>query len=58
MHAFDFVALAMLVAAAVSFALGGMAVARADDLVAVYWLVVGFLTLQGGVKIARSGVRG
>ena len=57
MHAVDVVALVMLVCAAVAFALGGSALARADDLVALYWLIVGLVTMRASVQIAKSGAR-
>jgi hypothetical protein len=58
MHVYDVVALVLLVGATAAFAVGGTALARAEDLAAAYWLVVGFVTLRAAVQIARSGVRG
>ena len=57
MHLFDIVAVFMVVLAAIAFALGGMALARADDLVAAYWLLVGLVMLRASVQIAKSGVK-
>ena len=58
MHVYDVIALVMLAGSAVALGLGGSALARAEDLSAVYWLVVGVVTLRASVQIARSGVRG
>jgi len=58
MHAFDVIAVLMVVGATAAFGVGAGALARADDVVAAYWLVVGLVSLRGAVQIARSGVRG
>jgi hypothetical protein len=58
MHLFDVVAVCMVVLAAIAFGLGGTALARAEDLVAGYWLLVGLVTLRASVQIAKSGVKG
>lgn len=57
MQIYDVVALIMIVSAAVAFGMGGSALARAEDLIAAYWLLVGFVGLRGAVQIARSGVK-
>ena len=58
MHAFDVIAVLMIIGAAAAFGVGASALARTDDLVAAYWLVVGVVSVRGAVQIARSGVRG
>lgn len=49
----DGIALAMVVAAGLAFALGASSLARAEDLKALYWLVVGMAAVRGAVQIAR-----
>jgi len=58
MHLYDVLAVLILVLGAVAFALGAAALARADDLIALYWMVAGLTTMRASVQIARSGVRG
>jgi len=58
MHFYDVLAVLLLVLSAAAFVLGSTALARADDLTALYWLVAGLATLRASVHIARSGVRG
>jgi hypothetical protein len=58
MHAYDVLAVILLILAATAFMFGSSALARAEDLTALYWLVVGMVTMRGAVQIARSGVRG
>ena len=53
MHVMDGVALSMLVAAGIAFAAGASFLARAEDLKALYWLVVGVVAVRGAVQIAR-----
>ena len=55
MQVVDVLAVALLLAAAVSFVMGESALARAEDLQALYWLVVGVVSLRAGVHIARPG---
>jgi hypothetical protein len=50
---FDGIALAMVVAAGLAFGVGASSLARAEDLKALYWLVVGIVALRGAVQIAR-----
>ncbi|WP_394824374.1 hypothetical protein [Pendulispora albinea] len=58
MHLYDVLAVIVLVLGAVAFVLGALALARADDLIALYWMVAGLTTMRASVQIARSGVRG
>jgi hypothetical protein len=53
MHLLDGIALTMLVAAGIAFGVGASSLARADDLKALYWLVVGIVAVRGAVQIAR-----
>jgi hypothetical protein len=49
----DALAVVLLFAAAGSFFCGEVALARADDLRALYWLVVGMVSLRACVQISR-----
>jgi hypothetical protein len=51
----DFIALSLLVLAALSIALGQAALARADDFEALYWLIAGVAGLAAAVQMARPG---
>ena len=51
----DIVALLLALGAAVAFFLGNAALARAEDLPALYWLVVGALAVRSAVHLARPG---
>ncbi len=53
MQVLDGVALGLVVAAGVAFAMGSAALARTEDLRALYWLVVGIVALRSAVQIAR-----
>jgi hypothetical protein len=53
MQLLDGIAIAMVVAAAVAFGVGASALAHAEDLKALYWLVVGGVSLRSAVQIAR-----
>jgi hypothetical protein len=57
MHLVDALAIALVVAAAVAFFFGEAALARAEDLQALYWLVIGIASLRAGVGIARPGAK-
>jgi hypothetical protein len=57
MHLVDVLAVALVIAAGAAFVLGEAALARADDLQAIYWLAVGIVSLRAGVQVARPGVR-
>lgn len=49
----DLMALALILGAGGAFAVGEGALARADDLRAFYWLVVGGVSLWAAVRIGR-----
>ena len=53
MQLLDGIAIAMVVAAAVAFGVGASALAHSEDLKALYWLVVGGISLRSAVQIAR-----
>lgn len=57
MHVGDALAVALLVAAAAAFWFGNGALARAEDLKALYWLVIGIVALRGAVQVARPGTK-
>jgi hypothetical protein len=52
---YDIVAIAMVLGAAIAFVLGGAALARTEDLLAGYWMLVGFVSLRAAVQLAKSG---
>ncbi len=49
----DVVAVALLVMAAAAFVVGSGALARAEDLKALFWLFVGVVSVRGAVVVAR-----
>lgn len=51
---YDIAAIGMLAFACVAFVLGGTALSRADDFMALYWLLVGGITMTGAIKISHS----
>jgi hypothetical protein len=51
----DVLAVALLVAAVSAFVAGEGAIARAEDLRAVYWLAIGIVSLRAAVQVARPG---
>jgi hypothetical protein len=53
----DLLAIALVGAAAGAFFLGEGAIARTEDLHAIYWLAVGVVSLRAAVQIARPGVK-
>jgi hypothetical protein len=53
----DALAIVLAVAAGAAFFAGEQALANAEDLRALYWLVVGVVSLRGAVQIARPGAR-
>jgi hypothetical protein len=57
MQLVDVLAVALLLAAGAAFLLGGSALARAEDLQALYWLAVGVVSLRAAVQDARPGAR-
>ena len=52
---YDAAALGLLVFACVAFVLGGSALSRTDDFMAIYWFFVGVATMFGAVKVSQSG---
>jgi hypothetical protein len=57
MQLVDLLAIALLAAAATAFVLGQGALARAEDLPALYWLGVGVVSLRAATQIARPGAK-
>jgi type IV secretory pathway VirB2 component (pilin) len=57
MQLVDVLAIALVIAAGAAFVFGEGALARAEDLRAVYWLVIGVVTLRAAVQVARPGAR-
>ncbi len=57
MHWLDVVAVLLLVGAGLAFVAGESALARAEDLQAIYWLAVGALGLQAAAHFGRPVVR-
>ncbi len=57
MQLVDLFAIALLLAAATAFVLGEGALARAEDLVALYWMIVGVFSLRAATQIARPGAK-
>ena len=53
----DALAVALLTGAAVAFGLGNVALARAEDLKALYWLLIGVFALRAAVQLGRSGAK-
>lgn len=51
----DVLAIVLLVGAAAAFAMGASALARAEDLRALYWLAVGIASVRASVHMARPG---
>ena len=51
----DAIAVALLFAAVAAFALGNSALARAEDLHALYWLVIGVVAVRAAVQMGRPG---
>jgi hypothetical protein len=57
MQLVDVLAIVLLIAAGVAFFVGESALARAEDLQALYWLVVGAVAVRAAVQVARPGAR-
>jgi hypothetical protein len=55
MQLLDVLAAALVFGAAAAFALGARALSGANDIEAIYFLVVGIFALRAGVQIARPG---
>ncbi|MDP9034527.1 MAG: hypothetical protein M3O50_06940 [Myxococcota bacterium] len=54
----DVLATSLLVGAGAAFWSGETALARAQDLHALYWLIVGAVALRACVQIVRPGTHG
>jgi|HubBroStandDraft_4_1064222.scaffolds.fasta_scaffold626023_2 hypothetical protein len=57
MHFVDVLAIALVVVAAVALFFGESALARAEDLQALYWLIVGIVSLRAAVQVARPAAK-
>jgi hypothetical protein len=57
MQLVDVLAIVLVVVAAVALLFGESALARAEDLQAVYWLIVGIVSLRAAVQVARPGAK-
>jgi hypothetical protein len=55
MHLLDVLAGALVIGAAAAFTFGAMALARASDVEAIYYLVIGVVALRGGIQLVRPG---
>jgi multisubunit Na+/H+ antiporter MnhG subunit len=55
MQVLDVLAAILVLGAAAAFALGAIALARANDVEALYMLVIGVIALRAGVQIVRPG---
>jgi hypothetical protein len=55
MHLVDVLGVTILVLAVVAFVFGQMALARADDGSAIYWLLVGVAGMVAAVQMTRPG---
>lgn len=51
----DGLAALLVLGAAAAFTLGAMALARANDIEAIYFLVVGIVALRAGIQVVRPG---
>jgi hypothetical protein len=56
MQILDVLAAVLVVGAAAAFTFGAMALSRASDIEAIYYLVIGIVALRAGVQLARPGV--
>jgi hypothetical protein len=57
MQLVDVLAIALVIVAAVALVFGEGALARAEDLQALYWLIVGVVSLRAAVQVARPGAK-
>jgi hypothetical protein len=55
MRTLDAVAAALVLGAAIAFIVGNAALARAEDVQALYWLIVGVVAVRAAVQVARPG---
>jgi hypothetical protein len=53
MQLVDVLALVVLIIGAVAFVMGGIALSRAADLEAFYWLIVGLVGVRASVQMVR-----
>ena len=53
-HSSDVVASALVLGSCAAFAVGSSALARAQDLTAIYWLAVGFLAVRSALSVVRA----
>jgi hypothetical protein len=51
----DAIAAVLVLVAAAAFVYGNAALAQAQDLQALYWLIVGVVAVRAAVQIARPG---
>ncbi len=57
MHWSDALAIALAVGAGAAFILGERALAATEDMRAIYWLVVGVVSLHASVQVAKPGAK-
>jgi hypothetical protein len=55
MQLLDGLAALLVLGAAAAFAFGATALSRANDIEAIYFLVVGIVALRAGIQIVRPG---
>jgi hypothetical protein len=55
MQVLDVLAAALVLGAAAAFTFGALALARSNDVEALYFLVVGVVALRAGVQLVRPG---
>jgi hypothetical protein len=53
----DILAIVLLVGATVAFVMGNVALSHAEDLKALYWLMIGVFALRGAVQVGRPGAK-
>jgi hypothetical protein len=53
----DALAIVLIVASGGAFIAGEVALSRAEDLRAIYWLTIGVVSLRAAVQITRPGTR-
>jgi hypothetical protein len=57
MRLVDGLAIALVIASGAAFIAGEVALSKAEDLRAIYWLAIGVVSLRAAVQIARPGAR-
>ena len=55
MRMLDVLGAMLVIGAAAAFTFGALALARASDVEAIYYLVVGVVALRAGVQLVRPG---